>query len=69
MVSWQAEHEAVLKAILANDPTGAGTLMRSHVGMLSEGIADSAFCAQVGAFRAVPREPLIAERAKAPDEP
>jgi DNA-binding GntR family transcriptional regulator len=40
MVSSQAEHEAVLKAILANDPTGAGTLMRSHVGMLSEGIAD-----------------------------
>jgi DNA-binding GntR family transcriptional regulator len=40
MASSQVEHEAVLTAILANDPTGAGTLMRSHVVMLSDGIAD-----------------------------
>jgi DNA-binding GntR family transcriptional regulator len=40
MVSSQVEHEAVMMAILANDPTGAGTLMRSHVAMLSDSIAD-----------------------------
>ena len=40
MASSQVEHEAVLMAILANDPTAAGTLMRSHVVMLSDSIAD-----------------------------
>jgi DNA-binding GntR family transcriptional regulator len=40
MASSQVEHEAVLTAILANDPAGAGALMRSHVAMLSDGIAD-----------------------------
>jgi DNA-binding GntR family transcriptional regulator len=40
MASSQVEHEAVMMAILANDPTAAGTLMRSHVAMLSDSIAD-----------------------------
>jgi DNA-binding GntR family transcriptional regulator len=40
MVSSQVEHEAVMMAILANDSTGAGALMRSHVAMLSDSIAD-----------------------------
>jgi DNA-binding GntR family transcriptional regulator len=40
MAASQPEHEAVLKAILGNDPVAAGTLMRSHLSMLSDGISD-----------------------------
>ena len=40
MESSQTEHEAVLKAIITNNPAEAGTLMRKHLSMLSDGIAD-----------------------------
>jgi len=40
MASSQIEHEGVLNAISSNDPIEAGSRMRRHVSMLSEGIAD-----------------------------
>lgn len=40
MPSSQPEHAAVLDAILHNDPTSAGDLMRRHIALLSEGISD-----------------------------
>jgi len=40
MGSSQLEHEGVLNAISSSDPIDAGSRMRRHVSMLSEGIAD-----------------------------
>ena len=40
MASSQVEHEAVLNAIISNNPAEAGNLMRQHVSLLSEGISD-----------------------------
>jgi DNA-binding GntR family transcriptional regulator len=40
MEASQVEHEAVLNAIVANNPVEAGALMRKHLSMLSDGIAD-----------------------------
>ena len=40
MISSQLEHEQVLRAIIDNDAATAGTLMRNHLAMLSDGIAD-----------------------------
>ena len=40
MPASQPEHGAVMDAILRSDGEAAGTLMRRHVSLLSEGIAD-----------------------------
>jgi DNA-binding GntR family transcriptional regulator len=40
MEASQLEHEAVLNAIVSNNPAEAGALMRNHLSMLSDGIAD-----------------------------
>lgn len=40
MISSQAEHEQILQAILNNDPASANAVMRNHLSVLSDSIAD-----------------------------
>lgn len=40
MASSQVEHEQILQAISRNDPAAAGAVMRNHLTVLTDGIAD-----------------------------